>query len=735
MAQQIGMNQFQQPFQPLSGQFTPPKPYEQAVKETAELGNKDSVTRQLVSTLSNQARYPLQLETLFWNKYSKLRKKAHGGCVTDQTLLINNTRMPFIRKPNYTESTWNVNINLIPVTLPANTKPADSTSTTSTKQQPISLRDYLAHFDDYITRKPSTSTSSSSSTADDSKERDTNKPAIANLLSADRDNTVLMNTQACFLPIDQSADSTSFSLATLNWKTGLRNPACLYIVSTMYGTSAVVIEGNFQKVLFNNHGKNDLFTFRNEDLLSDVNQCITIVQVPLKQKSRKQIEQEQATSSSWGITNWWSGSGGERKKRRVFDVLPTNCKDIKVQQLLKEYGYHEECAEDADKSEANKPKVSRSGIKIVPSTVPTYCCTRELSKGEAQSCYGEKNANITVSCDGCGESYSGEQIIWHSPETIEELHPNGYDLCDKCAQKHVQFDEFRGLSGLKRDDRYSIRVTLLYYKPVINGVLNEQMLNEVIQKLMRIESLGRMGTPQQPPPPAVPPSPSSSMGVPQQIQPAAMPYMQSQAVSMKPAVNIPKVAVRLQDYEEITNALKELQLSGEYVKVFQNENVTDWDLVLLNEQDLSVLFPALGPRVRFRAWLKRNLGKLKAAKKQMEQNKVDVSEYRMIGNVFRSLGVANNGERFVANFMHFGVTDKMLDALLFGGEKDLETLIPEMSVRVMFRAYLMKQQQQKAAAMMMNSSVSNQNQAQVSTPSMVATGAAAAGAQRQQFLF
>ena len=42
--------------------------------------------------------------------------------------------------------------------------------------------------------------------------------------------------------------------------------------------------------------------------------------------------------------------------------------------------------------------------------MPTYCCTRPLSKGEAQTCYGENNANITVSCDGCGGSYSGDDI-------------------------------------------------------------------------------------------------------------------------------------------------------------------------------------------------------------------------------------------------------------------------------------------------------------------------------------
>ena len=49
------------------------------------------------------------------------------------------------------------------------------------------------------------------------------------------------------------------------------------------------------------------------------------------------------------------------RTKRVFDVLPTNCKDEKVQALLKLYGYHEQCEEDKSQQ---KVKISRYNSKF-----------------------------------------------------------------------------------------------------------------------------------------------------------------------------------------------------------------------------------------------------------------------------------------------------------------------------------------------------------------------------------
>jgi len=480
---------------------------------------------------------------------------------------------------------------------------------------------------------------------------------------------VIMDTMCSVLPIDAisgHSETSEVTIGCLNWKSGVKNPSCLYIVSTPNGTSSVVLEGNFQKIYFNKNGLKKPFVFDP----NDDKQCIKIIQVPLRQKSRKQIEQEQeAQNSSWGISNiWWSAS--TEQKKRIFDVLPTNCKDKKVQSLLKKYGFHQ-----MEESEINnKPKISRSGMKVVPSTVPLYCCTRRLVRGQAESCYGEKNANITVSCDGCGGSYSGEDVIWHCPETINELHPNGYDLCNECASKQIAFDELRGLnpSTLQRDQRYPIRVTLMYYKTTTNGTIDTVMTSDIIQKMAKAEKLGR----------------SQTLNIIQNIQ--SIQHIKQPNITNIPNINIPKTNINPMDYKMIIAALQELKLNGEYVKVFQSQNVTDSDLLLLNENDLNILFAhSLGARIRFRSWLKANTLRLKA--KQNQNNKpLDMNQYRTINNIFRSLPNIANQQQFISNFVNHGINDKMIPFL---NEEDLKTLIPEMSIRVLFRAHLAKKQQ------------------------------------------
>ena len=330
---------------------------------------------------------------------------------------------------------------------------------------------------------------------------------------------------------------------------------------------------------------------------------------------------------------------------------------------------------------------------MIPSTVPTYCCTRPLEKSQAQSCYGEKNANITVSCDGCGGSYSGEDVIWHCPETIKDLHPNGYDLCDQCAQRQLIFDELRGLKGLKRDERYSVRVTLCYYKTTQNGIIDEVMINDIVQKLIKAETLGRAQSANQ----------RQSMQQRQTIQPS---LQQKQQQMMAPPVNIqnipkmqnipiiPKPNMNPSDYQIIVNALKELKLSGEYLKLFQNENVTDSDLLLLNDNDLKVLFPSsLGPRVRFRSWIKQNTPKLKMGKNR--NMNIDQNKYKMINNIFKSLNIANP-QQYILNFIQNGINDQMVTLL---NDNDLQILIPEMSIRLLFRRYVSNKQQPASSPM------------------------------------
>ena len=353
---------------------------------------------------------------------------------------------------------------------------------------------------------------------------------------------------------------------------------------------------------------------------------------------------------------------------------------------------------------------------MIPSTVPMYCCTRPLEKTEAQICYGEKNANITVSCDGGYGSFSGSDIIWHCADTITELHPNGFDLSDKAAMRMVNFDELRGLklSQLKRDERYKIRVTLLYYKQTINGIIDEPLIRDIIQKLMRSETLGRVQPQQIPPtqqqqvpipiqstPRGQPTSTQSSISplsgnnvnppqITQQIQP--QPIQQIQSIQpivpiQAPPPSIPKGPMNAADYQLVGKALKELQLNDGYLKVFQGQRVRDVDLLLLEDMDLMVLFPdSVGARIRFRDWIKRNRRLLSGDKTPVNRN-----DYVQIGNIFKTLQI-QNAQKYISNFINYKVTDKMLPYLL-SCDNELEEIIPDLGVRIAFKGYLAKQQQ------------------------------------------
>merc|ERR1712113_1193989 len=149
-----------------------------------------------------------------------------------------------------------------------------------------SLSDYLSNFGDFITNKEY-------------------KKEI-NLLSQkeSKDSHVIMSSQACFLPI-QSGEETKFNVALFNYQSKLKNPAVLVIVSTAKGSSAQIIEGKEQNLLFNNFGKKaDFIAERVSDVRRKKGQknihdkvlskeekqgnVIVVVQIPLKQKKPKQ---------------------------------------------------------------------------------------------------------------------------------------------------------------------------------------------------------------------------------------------------------------------------------------------------------------------------------------------------------------------------------------------------------------------------------------------------------------
>merc|ERR1719242_2310873 len=182
-----------------------------------------------------------------WEDCARNKGSSWGPCISDMTLRVNQSCMPVIRQPNFSDKTWDVKMKDIPIVL-------------GFKKKGI------------------------------------------NLLSSKEngDSHVIMSSQACFLPI-LKGEETKFNVALYNYQSQPKNPAVLVIVSTSKGSSAQIIEGRTQHLLFNHNGKKADFV---GERVSDVRQkkgqeniydkvlskqekqdnVIVVVQVPLKKR-------------------------------------------------------------------------------------------------------------------------------------------------------------------------------------------------------------------------------------------------------------------------------------------------------------------------------------------------------------------------------------------------------------------------------------------------------------------
>ncbi|ETO33452.1 hypothetical protein RFI_03654 [Reticulomyxa filosa] len=146
--------------------------------------------------------------------YAKKKKKKN-----DMTLQVNKNLMPVIREPNYSDKTWDMSMDKIVIVVGNEKKDQILKS--------IPLKEYLESFDQYMSKPPAI--------------------IKLNLLCEDSDNDdmdthVIMSSQACFLPVETSAE-TKFNVALYNYQSWSGNPAVLVILSTSKGSSAQIIEG------------------------------------------------------------------------------------------------------------------------------------------------------------------------------------------------------------------------------------------------------------------------------------------------------------------------------------------------------------------------------------------------------------------------------------------------------------------------------------------------------------
>ena len=178
----------------------------------------------------------LVINSVSWEDCARNKGSVWGPNISDMTLQVNGYLMPVIREHNFTDKTWDVKMDKLPIIV------GNQTDSENEKLKTISLRKYLSNFDKYMTTKI------------DNKSFDltVNKKDINNDTKM-KDTHVIMSSQCCMLPIEKGKE-TKFNVAIFNYQSTKNNPAVLCIVSTSKGTSAQIIEDGSQQLLFNNNG-------------------------------------------------------------------------------------------------------------------------------------------------------------------------------------------------------------------------------------------------------------------------------------------------------------------------------------------------------------------------------------------------------------------------------------------------------------------------------------------------
>merc|ERR1719229_1427346 len=291
---------------------------------------------------------------------------------------------------------------------------------------------------------------------------------------------------------------------------------------------------------------------------------IVIVQVPLKQKRQ-----------------YFQKKGG-------FEIFGLNAQKNMTQICMEQ---KEECDDESVNVEA-------AMVKISERTKPVCKCNKELQKYQVQFAYNGSG----VSCDGCGKHVSGkEDIIYHCADDKNNVqHPKGYDLCLDCGEKQLKFDELRGMIDsdknyvLERNERFPVRCTLQYYKATDNGVVNKDIMNDIVKQLESSQKMadymGSLVTEYNPNRSTEWVNNNDDVRI-QPIMPVPMP--------------MPMPVPVLDECKEIRKALE--MYGGNdwrvYMKNFEDEEVKDSDLVNIGMDDLKELIPKIGPRNRFKKWM------------------------------------------------------------------------------------------------------------------------------------
>ena len=210
--------------------------------------------------------YGLAINAVSWEDTARFKGSCWGPNICDMTLTVEGTRMPMIRKPNFSDVTADIPLDTFSVTI-GNEKENPSVL------ERVPFREYVKH-----------------------------TLGLENMILP-RDDVILTSAQACVLPLG-SKGTVDFCPELYSYQASEDNPAVLTIVACHQGTSAQTITGRTQKLMFNQGGKSALYQAkrlsqdrkeRNVETVGEMTNdemdrnILIVFQIPLKVRSSSNI--------------------------------------------------------------------------------------------------------------------------------------------------------------------------------------------------------------------------------------------------------------------------------------------------------------------------------------------------------------------------------------------------------------------------------------------------------------
>jgi hypothetical protein len=223
----------------------------------------------LSNTINNRLleSYGYKLQTISWEDTARTKNSCWGSNISDMTLKLKSGEiMPMIRKPNFADITYDVDISKFKLPL----------HNIGVKNI-VSLKEYLKDINKYV-----------------------DNPNVSSML-LDRDEKILTQVQTCVLQHKPDEKQVEFTVNIYNYQTKKENPKVLVILVSKNGTSTQVLTDE-RDLYFNDNGKAHYFkaerlgdvrlkqgksgdTVSNYKDMSDeekLDNCLMVIQVPLK---------------------------------------------------------------------------------------------------------------------------------------------------------------------------------------------------------------------------------------------------------------------------------------------------------------------------------------------------------------------------------------------------------------------------------------------------------------------